>query len=131
MTIVNFTPFAAAALAAPFLLGAPARATTLHLTEADSGQSFVARRGDIIEARLRENPSTGYSWAQQGAAPGLKLFGRSAVRGAAMPGAPGAAIFRFRAARVGPTALSLVYMRSWEKGQPPAQTFSARFDIRP
>jgi inhibitor of cysteine peptidase len=127
----------AASLALALLFAAPAQAEKLRLTEADSGRSLVLRHGDEVEVRLRENASTGFVWAEQAdGAPGLKALGRDTDYPDARypnvrPGAPGEAIFRYRADVPGEAKLSLRYARPWEKDAPPAQRFSARFDIRP
>ncbi|MBB4198875.1 hypothetical protein CCR94_09360 [Rhodoblastus sphagnicola] len=133
MISLNFSKtLAALALASPLLVGGPARAEPLRLTEADAGKSFALRVGDEVEVRLGETASTGFVWSEQAdGAPGLKKLGRDSDYPKPLPGAPGAAIFRYRAEVSGATVLSLRCARGWEKNQPPVQEFSARFDIRP
>ncbi len=110
---------------------AQARAERLRLTEADTGGSFILHKGDEVEVRLGENASTGFVWSEQAdGAPALKRSGRSSDYPNALPGAPGAAIFLYRAAAEGAAFLSLRCARGWEKGAPPVQEFSTRFEIQ-
>lgn len=123
---------AAMALASPLLFGGPARADVLRLTEADSGKSFALRQGDEVELRLPEIASTGFVWSEAtDGAPALKALGRASDYPHAMPGAPGVAIFRYRAQAEGAAVLSLRLARGWETDKPPAREFSAQFEIQP
>lgn len=109
-----------------------ALAETRVLTDADNGGTFHLRAGDMLELRLRSNPSTGYMWSVQAAStPLLKLTGQSQTK----PTEPGVGrpifqIFRFQPARRGRGMLLLHYVRSWEKPAPGEQQFAMRVRIR-
>ena len=96
------------------------QAAALTLTEADDGRNVTVHRGDVIEIRLMQNASTGYVWTPETeTSPALVLTGETVERpeapsGAAPPGAPGFAVFHFRAAAPGSSAVRLKYWRSWE-----------------
>ncbi|MCW2284872.1 putative secreted protein [Rhodoblastus acidophilus] len=122
---------ALAAVTLTLALVAPAHAAALNLTEADAGKNFQLRVGDQVELRLSETASTGYVWTEQSnGAPALQALGKSSdYSAAAMPGAPGAAIFRYRAQAEGAAVVSLKLARDWEPA--PVKEFSLRFDVRP
>ena len=126
---------ALAALGVSLLLGAAAasaaRADTITVGEAANGSCRTLQRGDFLVVRLRSNPSTGYTWRVRSVTrPVLTLAGRSYVPPQdGLLGAPGTAIFRFRAAAFGRKVLRLAYARPWDAGTRPARTFTLRLSV--
>lgn len=99
---------------------------------AASGSQRSIRRGDLLVVRLPSNPSTGFAWKLcAGTDRVLVPAGHTYVppTGKQRLGAPGTAVLRFRAAATGTTVLRLVYVRPWEKGVPPARTFTLRVTV--
>ena len=118
------------ALGASVLVAASADTITVGM--AASGSQRVLHRGDLLAVRLSSNPSTGYAWrVSSGIGPVLRLVGQSytAPRDGQRVGAPGTAVLRFRAVRVGQRVLRLAYTRSWEKGVEPARRFTLRVRV--
>ncbi len=76
--------------------------------------------------KMKSNPSTGYRWAldQPIDETMLQLIKHDVEEpdGTAMMGAPQFEIWEFRALKVGETAISLKYVRPWEKNTPPPKT---------
>jgi inhibitor of cysteine peptidase len=97
------------------------------LTEADSGRSLVLPVGARFEVRLPSRPGTGYTWgvthvdpevvAEQGPSSSQPV-GRAQAGSAALEAIP------FVARGPGATRLEIAYRRPWEKGAPPARTFT-------
>jgi len=90
-------------------------AAPIVLDARDNGSGVDARVGDTIEVALLENASTGYRWDTENIdARILPLIERTSREPAnRMPGAPGEAVFRFRAAAAGSTILTLKRWRPW------------------
>jgi len=100
-------------------VGQPSEIHDHVLTEADQGRELEAASGDVITVRLRENPTTGFRWAQVDQ-PGASLVLQSdefSVGGTA-PGAGGERILRYRAVAPGRSEIDLALRRGWE---PPDQ----------
>lgn len=105
------------------------RTCTITVGMTANGSVRTLHRGDRLVVRLPSNPSTGYAWTISSAGrPVLRLLSRSflAPEDGQRVGAPGVAVFRFRAAAAGRTTLRLAYARSWETGAKPARTFTLR-----
>ncbi len=102
-------------------------AQVVTVTEAQNGKTVVIGKNASLVVSLASNPSTGYGWqvAKNDAAI-LKLDGLPMFHPAAheMPGAPSHQSFRFVAISIGSDIIDLEYRRPWEKGVPPAKTFS-------
>ena len=100
------------------------------ITQSDGGGTVNAARGDTLEFRLPENPSTGYRWALlESGAPRLAPAGdefQSASTGRA--GAGGLRVLQFRAIARGTTVLRLELVRSWET-VPPQATFRLQVEV--
>ncbi len=127
--MVRNIPFALACLG---LIGAWAcSSAVVRITERDNGGTLSLRRGDVLTLVLRENPSTGYSWKvispgtpclEQDGAPTFKASSR-------LIGAGGWVTYRFRPLEAGDAVLRLVYLRPWEKGGRPANTFEITITV--
>jgi inhibitor of cysteine peptidase len=96
------------------------------LDEAAAGRTVDLRVGQMIELRLKENPTTGFTWrVRQAAAPVCRVADGSFV--AASPGAPGRSgvrVWRIEGVAVGLCTLAFAYARPWETGTPPASTYT-------
>ena len=102
--------------------------THYELTEKDSGRVLHLEKGDTFTVLLVSNPTTGYLWKF-----GTPLYDETVMilRGdkyirpeEQLAGAPGKRSLTFLAEGSGRTGLKLVYVRPWEKNQPPAQEFN-------
>jgi inhibitor of cysteine peptidase len=110
----------------------PAHAATKVITDADKGASVQLKPGDILEVRLKSNPTTGYSWyVHPKSTTLLKLIGQSQTQ-APQPGVgrPIFQIFRFQAVAVGEGILLLHYIRAWEKPLQMEEQFELHVSIR-
>jgi inhibitor of cysteine peptidase len=90
-------------------------------TEADSGRTFTAAVGDVLEIRVVENPSTGYKWTLTPSA-GLERRADDFVAPSTSPqmvGAPGTRVVTFAATASGRPQVIGVYARPWEMGPGP------------
>lgn len=104
-----------------------ATAGTITVGPAANGSQRTLHRGYRLVVRLPANPSTGYGWTVRSSMrPVLSFTGRSYVPpgGDGRAGAAGTAVIRFRALAAGRTVLRITYARAWEKGVPPARTFT-------
>jgi inhibitor of cysteine peptidase len=104
-----------------------ATTATKVITDADKGSEVHLKAGDVLELRLKSNPSTGFMWyIQSKSTPLLKLVHQSQTE-ATEPGMgrPILQIFAFEPRRSGEGGLLLHYVRSWE---PPA-TDEEQFQI--
>ncbi len=97
----------------------------LTLTEADAGKAVDIAAGDTVEIQLPENATAGYRWT-------LKIIDHSVCNLVAeerrgpekiIPGARGTHMWRLKAARAGDCGIEITYVRVWQSGTPPAQTF--------
>jgi len=99
-----------------------------ELTEKDNGRTLHLDRGDTFTVTLVSNPTTGYQW-QFGTPPYdetvMILRGDKYIRPEEqLTGAPGKRSLSFLAEGSGRTGLRLIYVRPWEKSQPPAKEYN-------
>ncbi len=108
--------------------GATAVPAELWLKEENNGQRVEVRTGQMLGIDLESIPGTGYSWQvksvdekilQQQGEPEFKND-TSANR----VGGPSRQLMRFKIGGKGETKLELVYVRPWEKDQPPEKTWT-------
>lgn len=93
-----------------------ARAATRIITDADKGSSVRIKLADILEVRLRCNPTTGYMWyVHPKSTQLLKLVGQPQAQ-TREPGVgrPILQVFRFQPVAHGDGVLLLHYIRAWE-----------------
>lgn len=93
-----------------------ARAATRIITDADKGTSVQLKLADILEVRLKCNPTTGYMWyVHPKSTPLLKLIGQPQTQ-TREPGVgrPILQVFRFQPVAHGDGNLLLHYIRAWE-----------------
>jgi len=93
----------------------------------DKGRTVEVKEGQYLALTLAGNPTTGYQWS-------LQPYDNMVLKPDGNPeftpnshgrvGAGGEMTWRFLAAKPGRTALKLDYCRPWEKGIPPAETYS-------
>ncbi len=88
---------------------------SLVLAEADAGSTRDVKRGETVELRLRENPSTGYRWSI-GIEPGdaAKIVASNSLPGTGGVGAAGSRAFEIVANRPGAVTVNAKLMRQWE-----------------
>jgi inhibitor of cysteine peptidase len=107
-------------------------AVTKVVTDSDKGGSVQLKLRDILEVRLKSNPTTGYMWyVHPKSTPLLKLIGQSQTQ-APQPGVgrPILQIFRFQAVGIGDGILLLHYVRSWERPMAAEEQFELHVSIR-
>ena len=89
--------------------------SSIVLTEADAGSTRQLKRGETVELRLKENPSTGYRWTIDVEPPGAATIASSSQEpGAPGLGANGVHVFRIAAKGSGVVTLNARLSRSWE-----------------
>jgi inhibitor of cysteine peptidase len=102
---------------------------TKVITENYNGKTIQIKQGDSIYLRLKENPSTGYSW-QLSLNKGLSLLStryyppdssKSSQR--LIVGAAGIHLWKIEAVARGSQQVKGIYRRSWEKVTGREQTF--------
>ena len=99
------------------------------ITENDNGNTIYIKKGDVFYLRLKENPSTGYSW-QLSLSKGLNMLTdkyyspESAKKGGRLiVGAAGVHSWEIKAVDKGDQQVKGIYKRSWEKETGKEQTF--------
>lgn len=124
----------ALALAAAFAVAGCASPTSeARLSDGDSGKTVELEVGVSLGIDLEENGTTGYSWMLDGSVPGvLTVVGdeQKASENTSVVGAAGRHTFEYKAAMAGEGDLTLVYVRSWEKGVAPAKTFTVHVVVK-
>ncbi len=111
--------------------GAPSGKVTL--TDADLGKTAEVAKGGIVVVSLSGNPTTGYDWSVDGTLPPqLQEKGQASFTSDSpgVPGAGGTVTLQFAAVGAGSANLRLKYSRSFEKGTPPAKTWSATVVVK-
>jgi predicted secreted protein len=85
------------------------------------GDDITVHDGDEFVVALASNPTTGYMWTAEDN-PDVTFVSSHQTTASTLPGAPGSQELTFRADHTGSSTLELVYSRSFEPDQPPAQT---------
>jgi inhibitor of cysteine peptidase len=102
------------------------------VTERDNGGVIQVSKGTVVTIRLRTVPGAGYDWTlveSDGAS--LRLLGAELEMAArSIPGSPAYKVFRFIPDRSGPSTIVLHYVRPWEKGVPPRNTYRLQVDVK-
>ena len=133
------------------LLPSPEKAASsglaaMELDESSNGKTASAVVGQEIIIRLKGNATTGYSWVVgkiEGDALGQVGKVKYVSDQPPMPagggdrrlmrhkvGGGGKYVFTFRATKAGTAKLTLEYKRLWEKGKPPAKTFTLTVNVK-
>ena len=92
----------------------------------DADKTVTVAPGQTLEVKLDGNPSTGYTWTVASAPEFLKSEGEPTFESEAESGVVGAAgtqTLTFSVTAAGSGELSLSYLRPWETGTAPAETF--------
>jgi inhibitor of cysteine peptidase len=107
---------------------------TLKIDSTKNGKSVSLQYGSNLEVNLPGNPTTGYSWKLDSIrGKSLKQVGKidyvADQRDDKRIGSGGTFTARFKAAQRGKSTLTLIYVRPWERGKAPAQTFSTNVEV--
>jgi inhibitor of cysteine peptidase len=100
---------------------------TVRVDAAADGTTIRVAKGSTLEVALDSNPTTGFDWQLAGAVPSQVTTVGSTLEATATGdsvGAGGIRVFTYTAATAGTGTLRLEYVRPWEKGVPPAKTFT-------
>jgi inhibitor of cysteine peptidase len=97
--------------------------------EKQKGETVKMKTGDIFEVKLEANPTTGYDWYLSGKTDASVVILESSTyevssKNPKLVGGGGIKTLKFKAAGPGQTKLILEYVRPWEKGVEPANTFT-------
>jgi len=111
----------------------PAGAKATTLGEDANGKTVAAKIGDVFAIRLRGNATTGYQWQV------AKVDGDAVVQVGKMEyladqaegrvGAGGTFVIAFRAEKPGKATPALAYVRPWEKGKEPRESFAVTIAV--
>jgi inhibitor of cysteine peptidase len=109
--------------------------STVSLDEEDmSGCPLSLHSGQDVLITLSSNPSTGFLWEIQDAAPGvLRSLGPgvySNPEDAGLVGSAGLSTWQYKAQYPGNGRLLMVYRRSWEADVAPAKTFDCTINVQ-
>ena len=119
--------------------GTPAPSpAAIHLDASASGTTVTVAPGTPITIELASNATTGYTWIPTT----LPDYGHVAIDGptegiyiapSAEPGLAGAGgtqVWTLHATKAGTTSFGLGYVRPWESGVAPVETFSVTFVVQ-
>ncbi len=106
----------------------------LEIAEALAGQTVKMSVGQVVELRLKENPTTGFRWQfRRNGEPACRIredfLETDAPTQPARPGQGGTHVWRLEGVQVGVCDLVLVYVRAWEADQTPARSFDVRINV--
>lgn len=105
----------------------------VKLTIKENGTRIDLQRGQLLEIALPASLGTGFSWRVTNVPDALRTKGQPETRKPESeepkPGRTEYQIFRFVAGRAGTGKLELQYVRPWEKGTPPANTYSLTINV--
>lgn len=105
-----------------------------EINETYAGQTISMPIGQVIELRLKENPTTGFRWHfRKNGEPACRIRDNGVeTADAAKPvrlGQGATHVWRIEGVQVGVCELALTYARSWEADRPPAATFEFRIRV--
>ena len=114
------------------ILTACSSGNEVKLDESDDGSQVALNGGQTLVVSLEGNPTTGYTWE-------TAEVDQKVLREVGEPqfeaesdavGSGGVQTLRFETVTSGSTTLKLVYVRAWEEGIPPQETFSVQVIVR-
>jgi inhibitor of cysteine peptidase len=104
----------------------------VKLDAGDNGSQVELKSDQTLVISLEGNPTTGYTWEVAELDEGvLKQVGETEFEAESdAVGSGGVQTLRFETVNSGQTDLELVYHRSWEEDEQPADTFSVQVVVR-
>jgi inhibitor of cysteine peptidase len=105
----------------------------VNLSKADNGSQVEIKVGGQITITLDGNPSTGYSWEAKDLNTtifeqvGDPTFSSS---NPGLIGSGGTLTLIFKTLKAGTVSLTLVYLRPWETGVDPIDTFAVTVNVK-
>jgi len=104
----------------------------VKVTAKEAGESVEVAKGGTLEITLEGNPTTGYTWEVESVDDKvLKLESEPDFEAESdAVGAGGMMTLKFTAEGAGKTDLKLVYHRSWEEDEAPAETFEISVTVK-
>ena len=104
----------------------------LAIGNGDAGKTITLNTGDTLVLTLDGNTTTGYNWQMQPMDPAiLKQVGEPAFTPESNKvGAPGKIVSTFTAAKTGQANLVLNYIRPFEKGNAPLNSYEVTIVVK-
>jgi len=115
------------------LLFACAGPSDVKIDETANGTDVSLRAGQKLIVTLKSNPTTGYDWQVDEVDESVVKLVTQEFKPASDPnrlGAPGQTELQFQAVAAGATNLRLIYVRSWEEGVKPEDTFQVSITVK-
>jgi inhibitor of cysteine peptidase len=104
----------------------------LHIDRASNNTEQTVTVGQQIEVSLTENPTTGFRWElESNGNPVLDLVNDAFDSAPGGVGKAGVRTWRFNAVREGTGSIVLMYRRSFERSNPPAEVFRFTVHVNP
>ena len=110
-------------------------AKPIALDKSANGRTVTPVPGQQVVISLKGTPTTGYSWSCAGiegdavVAVGKVTYVQDRSR-PGMAGVGGKFVATFKAVKIGKSIITLEYKRPWEKGKPPAETFTLTVEVK-
>ncbi len=102
----------------------------LHIDDSFLEQTIRLPIGQMIELRLKENPTTGFRWSfASDGRPSCTVIKDSFKRQKGPPGTGGEHAWQIKAVQAGNCHLKLLYLRPYDPYVPPARTFSLEIQV--
>ncbi|MGO8919873.1 MAG: protease inhibitor I42 family protein [Stellaceae bacterium] len=102
----------------------------IYIDESFLDQTVRLPVGQVMELRLKENPTTGFRWSfAADSAPSCTVLCDVFVPRGNPPGAGGEHTWQIKAVREGTCDLRLVYRRSFEPSAEAAQSFTLHVQV--
>jgi len=105
---------------------------TVTLSAGDAGKTITLHTGDTLVIKLEGNPTTGYNWLVTSCDKAiLEQQGEPMFKAdSSLVGSGGMLTLNFKAIAAGTMNLQLGYMRSWETGAAPLQTYEITIVVK-
>jgi inhibitor of cysteine peptidase len=104
------------------------------ISESFDGKTVDLAVGQVIELRLKENPTTGFRWQlRHDGTPACRItedfIEPATTERAPVPGRGGTHVWRIEGVQAGTCDMALTYARNWEASRPPAMTFEVHVHV--
>ena len=104
------------------------------ISENYDGKTVNVTVGEVIELRLKENPTTGFRWQiHRDGAPACRItqdfIEPPAMVSPPVPGQGGTHVWRIESVQIGACDVALTYTRAWEANRPPAMSFGVHIQV--